>query len=487
LINLTDDFKPGDGEWKGWTSVSGTRTPLDCLLTLPYWTANLVATAPRFAPARPTLGAVAGWAKFVQCLRLFQINTAMGEKSQVMKTARALEVNPILVRIGKLTFAFLIVIHYVSCAYQLVGRRHATASDRDLGYWAYYASHGRKHRIFERWAHAYYWSITSILGNYTIPSNAVQALFNVTIFILGITMTSMITGSITSMLANSDVSSTRRREKMTRVREYMRTHAVPEELSETITEYYDYLWETDHRDEDLFSDLTDSLRLRLTIATKRHFIHSCAVFQDLDQFSVIRLIMALKQLICVPDEIVAAQGEIGTSMYFVSHGELTAACIDDLGAAIVVGHLHAGDHFGEAAILEPDGKRNATVRAVTFCELFALKFDELFANGDEDRAILLAITSDIHQRRVIRELSKRLVRVRVKLVAYAKFMRSLKRLRGHIRIRETALSKGVKKVKGALKMGIGPKRGDSKGGHSGSAKLHPEPAPMVLSEADGDY
>ncbi|KAH8060814.1 pyrophosphatase [Aureococcus anophagefferens] len=316
----------------------------------------------------------------------------MGEKSQVMKTARALEVNPILVRIGKLTFAFLIVIHYVSCAYQLVGRRHATASDRDLGYWAYYASHGRKHRIFERWAHAYYWSITSILGNYTIPSNAVQALFNVTIFILGITMTSMITGSITSMLANSDRDD----------------HG-----------YYDYLWETDHRDEDLFSDLTDSLRLRLTIATKRHFIHSCAVFQDLDQFSVIRLIMALKQLICVPDEIVAAQGEIGTSMYFVSHGELTAACIDDLGAAIVVGHLHAGDHFGEAAILEPDGKRNATVRAVTFCELFALKFDELFANGDEDRAILLAITSDIHQRRVIRELSKRLVRVRVKLVAYA--------------------------------------------------------------------
>ena len=47
------------------------------------------------------------------------------------------------------------------------GRRHATASDRDLGYWAYYASHGRKHRIFERWAHAYYWSITSILGNYS--------------------------------------------------------------------------------------------------------------------------------------------------------------------------------------------------------------------------------------------------------------------------------------------------------------------------------
>ena len=258
----------------------------------------------------------------------------------------------------------------------------------------------------------------------------------------------MITGSITSMLANSDVSSTQRREKMNRVRNYMHSHSVPEDLATTIIGFYDYLWKTDHRDEDLFNDLTDSLKLRLTIATKRHFIHSCSVFHTLDQFAVVRLITALRQVICVPLEIVAAQGEIGTSMYFVSHGELEASCMDDEGNSITVGHLYAGDHFGEAAILEPDGRRNATVRAATFCELFALRFDELFVSGDEDRAIILAITADINQRRIIRDIAKRLVRMRNRLHAFACFSKSLKRLRAPASGRETKQDQGKGKGKG---------------------------------------
>ena len=254
-------------------------------------------------------------------------------------------------------------------------------------------------------------------------------MFNIGIFILGITMTSMITGSITSMLANSDVSSTQRREKIYRIRKYMQSYRVPDDLADTIRGYYEYLWETNHRDEDLFTDLTDSLKLRLTIATKRHFIHNCSVFHGLDQFSVIRLIMALKQVICVPDEIVAAQGEIGTSMYFVAHGSLAVSCIAEHGHVVTVGFLEAGNHFGEAAILEPDGSRNATVRAISFCELFALKFDELFAAGSEDRAVLEAITATIHSRRVVRGLSKTLRRVRVKLEAYTRFSFLLKDLK----------------------------------------------------------
>ena len=74
-------------------------------------------------------------------------------------------------------------------------------------------------------------------------------MFNIGIFILGITMTSMITGSITSMLANSDVSSTQRREKIYRIRKYMQSYRVPDDLADTIRGYYEYLWETNHRDE----------------------------------------------------------------------------------------------------------------------------------------------------------------------------------------------------------------------------------------------
>ena len=174
------------------------------------------------------------------------------------------------------------------------------------------------------------------------------------------------------------MSSTQRRERLWAVRTFMERCEVPADLATTIRGYYEYLWETNHvRDDDLFADLSPSLQLRLTIAVKRRFINDCGVFANLDQDSVVRLVVHLDQVVVVPDEVVAAEGEIGTAMYFVARGHLLVTVADPrTGATVTVGDLGVGSHFGEAAILEPEGRRNATVRAVSFCELHALRVNQ---------------------------------------------------------------------------------------------------------------
>lgn len=401
----------------------------DAALALPAWIAWAALGNVASGRARVALRTATVSLKLAAGIRLFQKNVTLDEDRRLNATARALDLDPILVRIGKLAFAFLIVIHYVCCAYNVVGRRHSSRTHRALGGWAYYANHGDRGDVFAQWAQSYFWAAASILGNYTLPGNASQAIFNVVVFLLGLAMTATMTGSITSLLANADVSLTRQREQISQIRKYMQANQVPEDLAMTVRGYYEYVMETNHHDDALFSDLTDSLKLRLNIATKRRFIQSCIIFHHLDQYSIIRLILRLRQVICVPDEVVVAQGEIGASMYFIANGKLVASCATSNGGFVNLGVIEAGSHFGEAAILEPDGRRNATVRAMTFGELYHLKFDELFEAGDEDRAVLEAITRDVHARRIVRDLSSKLKRARVVLMAFTHFAISMKSIR----------------------------------------------------------
>ena len=70
-----------------------------------------------------------------------------------------------------------------------------------------------------------------------------------------------------------------------------------------------------------------------------------------------------------PGEAVVVEGETGDAFYAVASGQLT---VDEAGR--VVRTLHAGDHFGEVALML-DVPRTATVRAATVARLFRLDRD----------------------------------------------------------------------------------------------------------------
>ena len=67
------------------------------------------------------------------------------------------------------------------------------------------------------------------------------------------------------------------------------------------------------------------------------------------------------------NRIICRQGEHGDGMYFVISGKLKVFVANKL-----VGMLGPGQHFGEIALLDNEGKRTATVRTAVDSEVYLL-------------------------------------------------------------------------------------------------------------------
>ena len=77
-------------------------------------------------------------------------------------------------------------------------------------------------------------------------------------------------------------------------------------------------------------------------------------------------------------ETVIRQGERGDSLYLIARGVVAVLIAVDGKPSERVASLHAGEFFGEMALLTAE-RRNATVRAVTDCQVYELAKREVDA------------------------------------------------------------------------------------------------------------
>jgi len=70
-------------------------------------------------------------------------------------------------------------------------------------------------------------------------------------------------------------------------------------------------------------------------------------------------------------ENIIKQGERGRSLFLIARGVVAVLISEAAGVPRRVASLHAGDFFGEMALLS-EAPRNATVQAVTGCQLYEL-------------------------------------------------------------------------------------------------------------------
>ncbi len=95
------------------------------------------------------------------------------------------------------------------------------------------------------------------------------------------------------------------------------------------------------------------------------------LFQSSDPQFLNALVMLLKPVIYSPGQTIVRRGETGQEMYIISRGEVEV--LNQNGMAIA--RLKEGNFFGEISLLRLE-PRNATVRAVTQCDLFALSKED---------------------------------------------------------------------------------------------------------------
>jgi glucose-6-phosphate 1-dehydrogenase len=99
----------------------------------------------------------------------------------------------------------------------------------------------------------------------------------------------------------------------------------------------------------------------------RETLERVPLFRGGDPLLLSQVSMALRPRAVSAGETIVAEGDPGSEMFLISRGEVEA--IDSAGR--VLGVLREGGCFGEVALLIA-GRRTATVRAVTSCDLFTL-------------------------------------------------------------------------------------------------------------------
>ena len=125
----------------------------------------------------------------------------------------------------------------------------------------------------------------------------------------------------------------------------------------------------------------------------RETLEKVPLFAGADTVFLASLILALKPVVFQPGDFVIRKGELGGEMYLISRGEVEV--ID--GSGNVVATLGEGNFFGEISLLT-SAPRNATVRAKSYCDFFALDKSD-FIRVLRDRPQFLKSVMEIAQTR----------------------------------------------------------------------------------------
>lgn len=115
-------------------------------------------------------------------------------------------------------------------------------------------------------------------------------------------------------------------------------------------------------------DLIESRGRQWVEIVNRENLEKVPLFKGGDPVFLHNLAMMLKPVVFRPGEFIIRKGEMGSEMYFICRGQVEV--IDENGRA--VNTLDEGNFFGEVSLflVQP---RNASIRAVTLCDLFVLE------------------------------------------------------------------------------------------------------------------
>ena len=112
--------------------------------------------------------------------------------------------------------------------------------------------------------------------------------------------------------------------------------------------------------------------LQIALHLHRGLVESVPIFQGASPAFIEQIIVRLKPEVYPPSHYVIREGEIGNEMYFVKSGQLEAFS-EETGQVYSV--MKDGAFFGEIALLN-EVRRTASVKTLTYCELFVLERED---------------------------------------------------------------------------------------------------------------
>ncbi|MFT5137136.1 MAG: hypothetical protein ACI8XV_002173 [Arenicella sp.] len=275
-------------------------------------------------------------------------------------------------RITKFFFVVLLLIHWLACGWFWL----AFAEDFPEDSWVVLEEIVDADRGTQ-YIRSLYWSITTMTtvgyGDIT-PNRNVEYLFASLAMLLGASLYAYIIGNIASLVSNLDSAKASFSSRVEAVTQYLHYRHVPQDLNGRVRDYYEYLWAR-HRglkEDAFFDDLPQPLRLDVLLHLTRDLLEKVPLFKFCSPSLRNVLLMTLKTQTYSPDGHIVREGEVGKEIYFISRGQ--AEITSDEGKNNY-GMLEGGDYFGDLSLILGE-QRTASVKALTYCEVFILTGDD---------------------------------------------------------------------------------------------------------------
>jgi voltage-gated potassium channel Kch len=308
--------------------------------------------------------------RLLRIVRLFVIFRRWEEQSWT---------NSGFLRIAKFFAVVMLLIHWISCAWYLTAFIHNFPQDC----WVVRVGIEDADPITQ-YIRSLYWAIVTMTtvgyGDIT-PYRNIEYLFTMVVMLLGASMYAFIIGNIASLFSKLDSSKVNHFNRMEAVTQFLRYRHVPHELNLRVRNYYEYMWGRRRglKEEVFLRDLPEPLKLEILLHLTRELLDKVPLFKYSSPTLRNALLMALRLETYAPEDEIVREGEVGEEICFISQGKAEITANE---GEIVHGTLEDGDYFGDLSLILGE-KRTASVKALTYCEIFILMKEDF--NGIKDK------------------------------------------------------------------------------------------------------
>eukprot|EP00620_Florenciella_sp_RCC1587_P019717 CAMPEP_0182569816 /NCGR_PEP_ID=MMETSP1324-20130603/10330_1 /TAXON_ID=236786 /ORGANISM="Florenciella sp., Strain RCC1587" /LENGTH=848 /DNA_ID=CAMNT_0024784137 /DNA_START=99 /DNA_END=2642 /DNA_ORIENTATION=- len=322
---------------------------IDFLSTMP-WQIVLTNLGPI---ARSTkLLRVLRMARLLKLARLFKLSKFMGGEEADMP------INPSVLSLAKMLFQLLFIAHILGCIWHsifvnndpydtrsspnwvsLAGLYETDANGTVKTEWVENTDEASDHfgefeerikyvSISLQYANSIYWAFTTMttVGYGDInTANDTERIYAIFGMLVGATVFGYVIGNVTVMMENIDMQSAFYREKMDRVKEYLRDRRFPVVTAKRIRKQFKYFYKKTSvfdQSSDIVSGLPQAVACEVLYKQYDDLILTCSFLREAPPVFTCQIVDKMRPFYIDPGEFLFYEGEVGTAMFFINRGSI---------------------------------------------------------------------------------------------------------------------------------------------------------------------
>ncbi|OQR88322.1 Voltage-gated Ion Channel (VIC) Superfamily [Thraustotheca clavata] len=284
-----------------------------------------------------------------------------------------LGINPATIRLVEITVLYLLLHHYLACLYYMtVVAELEYLGDTLEGIQLWELPFDMNGTAIDKYVGAFFQAAT-VMGAYTLrPKTTVERLFTG----FGLVVAVVLFGIVADLLKARSKVAMEQYNQMQAISTHLRACQIQEDVKLRILEFYNGAWtiENAHHADKLFAHLPENLLVLLNHHLHQSFSKQVPFLRYLGSEGLMKVIMALRTLVALKDEIIIRSGEKPHAIYLIELGHVEVYELAKNGNRLILAVLHTGNTFGEDSVLSGESSI-VNVVALTYCKFYVLYKD----------------------------------------------------------------------------------------------------------------